>query len=224
MHARWISFLQRFDFVIKHQGGKENKVADALSRKSSLLTHLSLEVTAFKHLPDLYKEDPNFADVWYKCNNYLKVDDYHVVEGFLFKGEQLCIPHTSLREALLKEAHSGGLVRKFDTTLKYSTTGHPQTEVTNQTLGNLIRYLSASKPKQWDLSLAQAKFAFNITRNRSIGKCTFEIVYTKQPRLTFDLASLPTTVDINQEVESMIENIEQLHKEVHDYLIQTTDL
>ena len=41
MHIRWISYLQRFDFVIKHQAGKENKVVDALSRKGSLLTLLS---------------------------------------------------------------------------------------------------------------------------------------------------------------------------------------
>ncbi|KAA0037078.1 uncharacterized protein E6C27_scaffold86G001810 [Cucumis melo var. makuwa] len=69
--------------------------------------------TAFKHLSDLYIEDADFADTWYKWNNYLKADDYHIVEGFLFKGEQLCIPHTSLREALLKEAHSGGLSGHF---------------------------------------------------------------------------------------------------------------
>ena len=106
MHARWISFLQRFDFVIKHQSGKENKVVDALSRKGSLLTLLSSEIIAFKHLPDLYEEDIDFKDIWYKCSNFIDADDYHIVEGYLFKGEQLCIPHTSLREALLKEAHS----------------------------------------------------------------------------------------------------------------------
>ncbi|KAA0054242.1 reverse transcriptase [Cucumis melo var. makuwa] len=264
IHARWISFLQRFDFVIKHQGGKENKVADALSRKNSLLTLLSSEIIAFKHLPDLYKEDVDFAEIWYKCNNYLKANDYHIVEGFLFKGEQLCIPHTSLQEALLKEAHSGGLSghlaktrhrdstitgipktivsdrdvkflshfwrtlwKKLDTTLKYSTTTYPQTddqtEVTNRTLGNLIRCLSGSKPKQWDLSLAQAEFVFNNMRNRSTNKCPFEIVYTKQPRLTFDLASLLTVVDINQEAENMAEKLEQLHKEVIDHLMKTTD-
>ncbi|TYK11203.1 DNA/RNA polymerases superfamily protein [Cucumis melo var. makuwa] len=59
-------------------------------------------------------------------------------------------------------------------------------------------------------------------RNRSANKCPFEIVYTKQPRLT-DLASLPTTVDINQEAESMAEKLEQLHKEVTDHLMKTTD-
>ena len=80
MHARWISFLQMFDFVIKHQSGKENKVADALSRKGSLLTLLSSKIIAFKHLPDLYEEDIDFKDIWYKCSNYIDVDDYHIVE------------------------------------------------------------------------------------------------------------------------------------------------
>ena len=119
------------------------------------------------------------------------------------------------------------LWKKFNTTLKYSTTAHPQTdgqtEVTNRTLGNLIRCLSGTKPKQWDLALVQAEFAFNNMKNRSTARCPFEVVYTKQPWLTFDLASLPTTVDINEQAEKMIENIERLHKEVYDHLIQTTE-
>ncbi|KAA0041476.1 serine/threonine-protein kinase TIO-like [Cucumis melo var. makuwa] len=112
MHARWISFLQRFDFVIKHQCGKENKVADALSRKSSLLTLLSMEIEAFKHLPSL-EEDVDFSKTWLKCSNFIKAGDFHIIEGFLFKGNQLCIPNTSLQEALLKEAHSGRLAGHF---------------------------------------------------------------------------------------------------------------
>ena len=35
------------------------------------------------------------------------------MEGFLVKGDQLCIPHTSFREALIKEAHLRGLARHF---------------------------------------------------------------------------------------------------------------
>lgn len=41
MHTGWLSFLQRVDFVIGHQVGKDNKVADALSRKEELLTVLA---------------------------------------------------------------------------------------------------------------------------------------------------------------------------------------
>lgn len=53
MHTRWLSFLQRVDFVIGHQVGKGNKVADALSRKEELLTVLAGEITAST-------TDPNF--------------------------------------------------------------------------------------------------------------------------------------------------------------------
>ena len=111
--------------------------------------------------------------------------------------------------------------------MKFNTTAHPQTngqtEVTNRTLGNLLRCLSGTKPKQWDLALAQAVFAFNNMKNPSIGKCPFEVVFTKLPQLTFDLTSLPTAVDLNKEAESMIEKIKKLHKEVYDHLVQTTN-
>ena len=36
-HAKWVSFLQEYTFTIKHKVGTQNKVADALSRKTSLL-------------------------------------------------------------------------------------------------------------------------------------------------------------------------------------------
>jgi hypothetical protein len=31
--ARWLAFLNKFDFEVKHIKGKENKVADALRRR-----------------------------------------------------------------------------------------------------------------------------------------------------------------------------------------------
>lgn len=53
MHARWIAFIHKFDFVIKYKIGTTNKVVDALSRKVSLLTIISGQVIAFDHLPAL---------------------------------------------------------------------------------------------------------------------------------------------------------------------------
>ena len=42
--ARWLQFLCEFDFEIKHIKGKENKVADALSRKVQEMHVASLSI------------------------------------------------------------------------------------------------------------------------------------------------------------------------------------
>ena len=42
--ARWMEFLYEFDFEIKHIKGKENKVADALSRKVQEMHVASLSI------------------------------------------------------------------------------------------------------------------------------------------------------------------------------------
>lgn len=39
-HAAWSSYLQQFTFVIRHQSGNSNRVADALSRRSCLIADL----------------------------------------------------------------------------------------------------------------------------------------------------------------------------------------
>ena len=40
-HARWLEFVESFPYVIRYKQGKENIVADALSRRYALLTSLS---------------------------------------------------------------------------------------------------------------------------------------------------------------------------------------
>ncbi|XP_073038070.1 LOW QUALITY PROTEIN: uncharacterized protein [Primulina eburnea] len=67
-HAKWVAFIETFPYMIKYKQGKENVVADALSRRH---------------------------------------------KGFLFREDRLCIPKSSIRELLVREAHGGGLMGHF---------------------------------------------------------------------------------------------------------------
>jgi hypothetical protein len=40
MHARWISFIQRFTFTLQHKAGRLNRATGALSQRTLLLVTL----------------------------------------------------------------------------------------------------------------------------------------------------------------------------------------
>ena len=56
--ARWLTFLSRYDFEIKHIKGKQNKVADALSRNANL--NFIAAVSSYKiELDDKFEDTVN---------------------------------------------------------------------------------------------------------------------------------------------------------------------
>jgi hypothetical protein len=62
-HAKWVEFLESFPYVIKYKKGKDNVVADALSRKECLLTRLEINVVGLDEIKDLYPSDVFFGPI-----------------------------------------------------------------------------------------------------------------------------------------------------------------
>ncbi|XP_074303265.1 uncharacterized protein LOC141637718 [Silene latifolia] len=114
-HAKWVEFLQAFNFSSKYKEGKQNVVADALSRRHSLLTVISNKVLGFEFMKEMYKEDPDFSEEWVVLTKggSTQSKKYMLQEGFLFHGNRLCVPRGSYRDLLIREVHSGGLGGHF---------------------------------------------------------------------------------------------------------------
>jgi hypothetical protein len=110
--------MYNFTFVIKHISGNANEVPDALSKRCLTLQEFQVKTLGFDQLKEIYHIEPNFREEYEECTNIVLRDrsqwvEYLIQDGLLFKGCQLCIPKCLMRENLLKEKHSGGLVVHF---------------------------------------------------------------------------------------------------------------
>ncbi|XP_042408307.1 uncharacterized protein LOC121997755 [Zingiber officinale] len=90
-HARWIEFIEMFSYVIQYKQGKENVIADALSRRYTLISTLGSKFLGFEHLKELYVNDANFADIFKACEKGA-FDKFYMHDGYLFRENRLCIP------------------------------------------------------------------------------------------------------------------------------------
>nr|GEV29701.1 hypothetical protein [Tanacetum cinerariifolium] len=66
--GRWLAYLEKFTFVVKHNTGVSNRVVDALSRRSNLLVSMQVNVSVLDVIREQLTLDPYFSTVFRACN------------------------------------------------------------------------------------------------------------------------------------------------------------
>ena len=107
-----MEFLETFPYVIRYKQGKENIIADELSRRCVLISTLDAKLLGFEHIKELYPSDQDFSEE-YACCEKAAHDKFFKHEGFLFRENKLCIPNCSIRDLLVRESHAEGLMIHF---------------------------------------------------------------------------------------------------------------
>jgi len=92
--------------------GKTNVVADALSRKHTLLSSLGAQILGFDNMMELYVSNEYFSPIYASCGHKAQ-DRFYIAKGYLFKEGRLCIPQGSIRKLLVKKSYEGGLMGHF---------------------------------------------------------------------------------------------------------------
>ncbi|GKB43444.1 putative nucleotidyltransferase, ribonuclease H [Tanacetum coccineum] len=106
-HGRWLAFLEKFTFVVKHKTGVSSQAVDALSRRSNMLVSMQVDVSGLDVIREQLTLDPYFYVVLQGVQSGKKLD-FNIHDGLLFKGNQLCILDSSIRLKIIKELHGEG--------------------------------------------------------------------------------------------------------------------
>ena len=116
-HGRWVETLQDYTFSLRHRLGCENRLADALSRRSHTLQISQAAIIGFDRLPLVYQDCLDFREYWAKLAHFTAdYLEYRIDAGFLFFRDCLCVPSGSTRDFLIWELHGGGLAGHFGIT------------------------------------------------------------------------------------------------------------
>jgi hypothetical protein len=66
-HAKWVEFIETFPYIIKHKKEKDNVIADALSRRYTVLYQLDHKIFGLESLKELCATHSDFKDAYENC-------------------------------------------------------------------------------------------------------------------------------------------------------------
>jgi hypothetical protein len=100
-HAKWIEFVESFPYIIKYKKGKDNVIADALSRRYTMLSKFSYKIIGLETIKGLYATDLDFKDAFENCREGRTWQKFLLREGLLYRANKPCVPASSVHLLLL---------------------------------------------------------------------------------------------------------------------------
>jgi len=78
--------MQNYTYTLKHTSEGENKVANALSRRTCVLKQLNAEIVDFERIKEEYVSCPNFGEIFgaLKQGVTQEIDDFLLQDDYLF--------------------------------------------------------------------------------------------------------------------------------------------
>jgi hypothetical protein len=113
-HAKWVEFIETFPYIIEHKKGKDNVIADALSKHYTMLSQLYHNFLGLESIKELYAIDFDFKDAYANCREGRTWNKYVLHDDLLCSANKLCVPASSVLLLFLQEARGGGLMGHFE--------------------------------------------------------------------------------------------------------------
>nr|GEW45095.1 retrotransposon protein, putative, unclassified [Tanacetum cinerariifolium] len=173
--------LMPYDFSIIHQARKENRDADALSRRPHIGTLLTLTVPYCVEVAEIKSATkvPNLVS----CGFASTLACSYTNLGRYFDG--LHCGFTTIRDVVFLGHFWQELFQLTQTKLQLSTSYHPQTdgqtEVINRGLEAYLRCFAHEQPVKWSSYLPWAEYSYNSGYHTSTGTTPFYVVYGREP-------------------------------------------
>ncbi|KAK1602098.1 hypothetical protein QYE76_017141 [Lolium multiflorum] len=228
-HAKWVEFIESFPYVIKYKKGKDNVVADALSRKLTLLL-TRLPRTKYGH-DSIFVVVDRFSKMAHFIPCSRTDDASHIASLFFREIVRLHgVPRSivSDRDVKFMSYLWKTLMAKFNVKLLFSSSSHPQTdgqtEVVNRSLSTLLRVLVKKNLKAWEDCIPHAEFAYNRAKHSTTSRSPFMVVYGFEPPTAIDLLPLPLHEQVNMDIDKRAQYMKKLHEDTRATMMRTSHL